>query len=246
MPKITPQGPTALRHEVEVDTKIAAAHRAGLTATASEKLSLRQLHYLIPRHLRADRYKVDGHMSLDGKLFWPDPAKLEELFEAGVIGSLSGTHARNSEMKLFADYHAKRNAANKAWETYTEVAKEYDGWTRFFRVIGGHIHSSMECSTCNKAGHTTDFQWLPDLSGLTEANAVAIHGPWLCTVCYPTAPVEFTNGAELDAAAKAAKRCPASGNYVASGGRQALKCPACGKRVRVSSNSSLFTHDVPN
>ena len=66
------------------------------------------------------------------------------------------------------------------------------GWSRFFLVQnnGGHIHSSMSCSTCYP---TTRFGWLPDLSGQTEPEAVAAHGAILCTVCYPSAPSEWTD-----------------------------------------------------
>jgi len=63
-------------------------------------------------------------------------------------------------------------------------------WSRFFLVnnSGGHIHSSMHCSTCRI---TTSFSWLPTLSGLTEKDAVDAHGPLLCSVCFPSAPVEW-------------------------------------------------------
>lgn len=66
-------------------------------------------------------------------------------------------------------------------------------WSRFFLVTSsdGHIHSSMHCQTCRP---TTDFGWLPELSGQTEADAVAAHGPMLCTVCFPTAPLAWTAG----------------------------------------------------
>lgn len=66
-------------------------------------------------------------------------------------------------------------------------------WARFFLVTSsdGHIHSSMACSTCRV---TTEFGWLPELSGQTEADAVAAHGPLLCSVCFPSAPVEWTVG----------------------------------------------------
>lgn len=64
-------------------------------------------------------------------------------------------------------------------------------WNRFFLVHGGHIHRSMDCSTCYP---TTQFGWLPDLSGLTEADAVEAHGARLCSVCFPTAPIEWTVG----------------------------------------------------
>lgn len=83
-------------------------------------------------------------------------------------------------------------------------------WSRFFLVKNnnGHIHSSMSCGTCFD---TTEFGWLPTVSGKTEAEAVAEFGEILCTVCFPSAPVEWTNGVskatkterEAKAAAKA-------------------------------------------
>ena len=76
-------------------------------------------------------------------------------------------------------------------------------WSRFFLVLNtnGHIHRDMSCSTCFI---TTDFGWLPELSGLTEAAAVEQQGEILCSVCFPSAPVEWTNGrSNSDKAAKA-------------------------------------------
>jgi hypothetical protein len=66
-------------------------------------------------------------------------------------------------------------------------------WSRFFLVrnVGGHIHSSRSCSTTFP---TTQWAWLPTLSGLGEADAVAAEGTRLCSICYPTAPVEWTVG----------------------------------------------------
>lgn len=96
-----------------------------------------------------------------------------------------------------------------------EVEVEYAGWSRFFIVKnnGGHIHRSMGCSTCFP---TTVFGWLPELSGLTEAEAVAEWGEILCSVCFPSAPVEWTQGVNkkeaeakaLDAALKAIAKSP--------------------------------------
>jgi len=67
------------------------------------------------------------------------------------------------------------------------------GWPRFFLVTnpGGHIHSSMHCSTCNAE---TKFAWLPELSGQTEGEAVENYGGILCSICYPSAPTEWTEG----------------------------------------------------
>ena len=100
---------------------------------------------------------------------------------------------------------AKRERANKvladlasAGDAYDAAEAAYEGWSRFFLVPAGHIHSSMDCSSCNRGRTSTAFSWLPELSGLTEADAVAAHGSHLCTVCFPTAPVEWhhTKGAK--------------------------------------------------
>lgn len=80
----------------------------------------------------------------------------------------------------------------------------YTGWSRFFVVTSsaGHVHSSTSCSTCRP---TTMYGWLPELSGKDEATAVAELGPTLCTVCFPTAPVDWTAGKKLTAAQAARK-----------------------------------------
>jgi hypothetical protein len=85
-----------------------------------------------------------------------------------------------------------------------ELEATYTGWSRFFLVTSspGHIHSSMYCSTCRP---TTTFGWLPELSGKTEAVAVDEHGPTLCSVCFPSAPVDWTTGKKLTAAQAAKK-----------------------------------------
>jgi hypothetical protein len=86
------------------------------------------------------------------------------------------------------------------WVTYR--------WDRFFLVknTNGHIHADMGCHTCH---YDTRFAWLPELSGLTEAEAVEAYGEILCSVCFPSAPVAWTQGvskavqAERDARAQA-------------------------------------------
>lgn len=64
-------------------------------------------------------------------------------------------------------------------------------WSRFFEVTSsnGHVHSSTGCSTCRD---TTTFAWHPELAGKNEEAAVQECGPFLCTVCFPTAPVSWT------------------------------------------------------
>lgn len=66
-------------------------------------------------------------------------------------------------------------------------------WSRFYLVTNanGHIHSSVNCSTCYDS---TQYAWLTHLSALTEEEAVKAEGEVLCTICFPSAPVAWTNG----------------------------------------------------
>ncbi len=79
---------------------------------------------------------------------------------------------------------------DEAHEAYRLAETNYTGWTRFFLVqnANGHIHSSLQCSTCTR---TTRFAWLTDMSGLTASDAVEAHGERLCSVCFPDAPVAW-------------------------------------------------------
>lgn len=122
-------------------------------------------------------------------------------------------------------------------------------WSRFFLVTSsiGHIHRSTHCPSCYP---TTRYGWLPDLSGESEAAAVAAHGARLCTVCFPTAPVEYTNYFDEAAKSKVAGRCPGSGlepdgpvNYrhgIATG-----KCAVCGFGNYVNGNCRVRAHKPP-
>lgn len=147
---------------------------------------------------------------------------------------------RQAELAANADEQAKLNAV---WHA--------NGcWNRFFMVPGGHIHSTMSCSTCNNGAEPTMFGWLPQLSGLTEADAVAAHGALLCTICFPSAPVEWTNHYETEAAAKKAAQCPGSGTWDYDRDTARLgyytgnygQCSHCGQRVTVTKTNKLRAH----
>lgn len=162
----------------------------------------------------------------------------------------------------YMDYQIER--AQKQLAEMTEKAQEvnlalsaeevkYTGWSRFFLVPGGHIHSNMNCSSCNKMGQLTRFSWLPTLSGLTEADAVAEHGAILCTVCYPSAPVWFTNAHEEAAKAKKAAQCPGSGKHYNSNLEHGpmnrvyrwATCESCGERQTVTKTGKIRAHNPP-
>lgn len=66
-------------------------------------------------------------------------------------------------------------------------------WPRAFLVSGGHLHSSMSCSTCNREGKLTRFAWMTDYSGATEEEIVEAAASRACTTCFPSAPVDILN-----------------------------------------------------
>jgi len=69
---------------------------------------------------------------------------------------------------------------------------DQDPWTRAFLVINsnGHVHSSMDCSTCFP---TTRYNWLVQYSNDDEKTIVEDAGQDACTICYPSAPAEVLN-----------------------------------------------------
>lgn len=115
----------------------------------------------------------------------------------------------------------------------------YEGWNRFFLVQ--HIHRSQHCSSFRL---TTRVGWLPSVSGLTEAEAVAEHGATLCTICFPSAPVELTTKPVDDTV------CPGTRDYDAPSrtgfytGNWAT-CADCGERVTITSTGKLRKHKRP-
>ena len=83
-------------------------------------------------------------------------------------------------------------AARKVEAVCTTEFYRRGGWTRFWIVVNsnGHIHSSRSCTTCFP---TTQFAWLPELSGSNDAEVVELAGESACTICFPNAPVDSRN-----------------------------------------------------
>lgn len=75
---------------------------------------------------------------------------------------------------------------------YEDEFKARGGWTRAFLAAStnGHVHRSMDCSTCNREGKLTRFAWMTAYSGADEDTIVGAAGERACTTCYPSAPVD--------------------------------------------------------
>lgn len=191
-------------HAVEVDTKLAELHGAlgkvfsnldgvkkalasrigleGKWGTGPERRSLVYHHYLLEAVVEI----AEGKLA-DGTIDKWEVERVKELL-AKIPTLIEERRAIRAQMEpLDAEFVAKR-------------------WSRFFLVTssaGGHIHKDTSCGTTRAR---TTFAWLPELSGLTEKDAVEAHGAILCSVCFPTAPVEWTVGN-----APEKPRCPGTG-----------------------------------
>jgi len=91
-----------------------------------------------------------------------------------------------------AEIWAAADAKKREAAPYEAEFTARGGWTRAFLTTGtnGHVHSSMDCSTCNREGKVTRFAWMTDYSGADEQTIVEDAAERACTTCYPSAPVD--------------------------------------------------------
>lgn len=194
---------------VEIDTVL-----AGLYAEQQK------IGSTIDRHLTDCMYRAGAKRTYGrGNGGWTMTAKDAEakVREMLANGEVASWDVAGYERTITAIDEA-REALAKVHAEQRRIGEEFTargGWTRAFLVTDGHVHSSMSCSTCNNGQYATDFTWLVDFSGRTEAEVVEAAADRACTVCYPTAPVETagpsalmtpderTRAEQRDAAAKA-------------------------------------------
>lgn len=180
----------------------------------------------------------------DGWATSPDDA-LEALAN-GVAGGTLEPCNMTVARRLLDEVEVLTAATDKLAGEINELDDEFDArpWSRFFLVTssaGGHVHSSRWCHTCKPS---TEFGWLPQLSGKDEPEAVADQGAILCTACYPSAPVEWTRGkVDVDV-------CPGSGQQPAGKPYRAGRawygpCATCGKDLQVGAAGVVRKHKNP-
>lgn len=205
-----------MTYEQQTDTQIAEAYRALVAAEQRVESRFASLAYKTPGAKRVSVNRSRSEWRLVGESGSPrltaDEARArvaqlvadnEGEFSVAVPGH--GWVGIREAREAVEAYDAAVTARNQAVYEYHQLNDLYTGWSRFFLVTSskGHIHSSMSCSTCRP---TTSYGWLPELSGRTEADCVAEFGAALCTVCYPSAPVEWVGGfiSKADAERRAA------------------------------------------
>lgn len=197
------------------------------------------------------------------------PLTAEDVIEAATAGHPKAAGLAD-KIAAYEDAVSKLADARLAVE---EVEDEFKSrpWSRYWLVTtsDGHIHRSTCCSTCNKGRSSTGFALVPYLSGSASTDAVADLGPALCSVCFSDAPVESKEQSRIPARlalalreegseaflkarqeaaektkAKAADRCPGSGERVEYSPRHRVYCPACGCGVR-STTGKIPAHRRP-
>lgn len=209
-----------------------------------------QLQHYLSLHVD-DMHSTLGHRrKYHGAIpYWEVPASdTVALFREKVESKTLMPWEQSSAERTLEQFDARNAVLEKLEDRSSDLEQIFRAgpWLRFFLVqnAGGHIHSSMSCSTCRP---TTRFGWLPDLSGKTEAEAVADQGPLLCTVCFPSAPVEWTVGKQKEVDESVCTGSSMQGldvnwkSYSPYG-----TCPECRQSMGVTSTGKIRRHKKPS
>lgn len=231
------------RREAEIDTALAEAH--GRMDKIQRDLESLRINMHQTLDIRAE-YPWRGSRRSKTAVYPHTLTEVAELLRENLASENLASYNREARLAKLAKYQELTTQALATRDEIDKLNEAYTGWSRFFLVnnAGGHIHSSMHCSTCHP---TTSFSWLPTLSGLTEKDAVDAHGAILCTVCFPSAPVEWTVGHEKPVDPD---RCPGSGtwDHDSSGLRYyspRARCNHCHQTTSVTSTGKLRAHKRP-
>jgi hypothetical protein len=164
-------------HAVEIDTRLAETYK-----------HLSDIEYSIERAESAIR-RATGQTYRHGQ--WD--GTLHDALLVTTFVNQWDARGHEEGIKSLNDLRPVRDSLNVIIDACNADWRDNGRWSRFYLVTNtnGHIHSSLSCSTCF---HDTNFAWLTHLSGLDEADAVQAEGEVLCTICYPSAPVSWTNG----------------------------------------------------
>jgi hypothetical protein len=185
---------------------------------------------------------------------WPTTSEeaLTKARELAATGPEDKPWTMDSARKAVEKYDAAMldlYGLRKEREPLSAEWRRRGGWSRFYEVDNnnGHIHQSTSCQTCNRNGSRTRFGWHPELSGLTEVDAVAALGPILCSVCFPSAPVAWTLGREKPPACEGAKPQAGTDKFVGWKRTRYADCTQCkAEAVQVNDNGLLRRHKPVN
>lgn len=231
----------------QIDTELAAQHEAVALAERTIQAMVKMLHSLV-----GDRQEMIGR-TRTGRSIYGWGMSDDDVMTAARSGNASQwTDIRRQITERLATVDEQTGQLTQATKRITERQAEFTrrgGWSRFFLVQGGHVHSSMSCSTCNNGAEPTTFGWLPEWSGQSERECIeGLRGQGgdrraaiMCSVCFPSAPVEWTTRPVDETA------CPGSRDWNAPA-RQGYcygnwaTCDTCHGHIAVTSTGKIRKH----
>jgi hypothetical protein len=193
---VRPADPIADKTPMELDTRASELDNRLFTLRAWHAKHLADIHRAVGSRVTRHGGRKGWSMSDEEAV----AAAQEKITHTLMPWDADPTNALAKLGKVEAEM-----VANRAESDLIEAEYARRPWSRFIGVPGGHIHSGMWCMG-GTIRPTTERTWHPALSGLSVAEAVEKLGTVLCTHCFPSAPVEWTQGA-----AKADDSCPGSG-----------------------------------
>lgn len=205
---------------VEVDTALYALYRERLHLAQRVESAWYSVH-----HTAGDKrvYDYVGNRSVERWGMAHDEAEKRAQAIADNDITYTGTRAKEALQDLATAREALKVCRDR--QQVLHSAYKARPWTRAFLVTDGHVHSSMECSTCFP---TTEFSWLVQFADHNEAEIVEAAGERACTVCYPTAPTlrEFQLASPLFTEEEEARNKAREERKDAKAARQAKKVAA--------------------
>lgn len=178
---------TEYRSPTEIDTRLAELYQDELRIRRDLAALADRAHRAVGDTRQKLRFTTGRWERSTSDVLATDPATLAS-YEQANFARIVAEHERAADA-LHAVAVEQGNL---------EAIYNANPWPRFFHVsnLNGHIHRTApnhpdRCQTCKP---DTPYRWLPALSGLTEDDAVKAIGPVLCSVCFPSAPVEHTTG----------------------------------------------------
>lgn len=225
----------------EIDTLLAELYRRAGSAEQKIAAAENLLHYALD-----ERKGYVGRRHV-----WPTTTgqALEAVRAKVADPSYTEVPWGTSPAKSLAAYDAAVAALEAIEAQAAPLNDEYARrpWSRFFVVQqnNGHIHSSMRCSTCNRGQYATQFGWNPELSGLSEAEALAKfdkRAHILCTVCFPNAPVEWQTAGKKSDHCEGSRKAPIEGSTTRTGMRAYGACTKCTDRPLLTQYGAVRAH----
>lgn len=174
---------------VTTDTELADLYDAMWTHQQRQDRNIDNLH-----HALGHNREYIGYGRSRGRGYTVSTADTLDQARAFIDNPDKPEYAKRSMRESLQEYEATNTHIGTTRARIVELDAVYQRhrWQRAFLVEGGHVHASMNCSTCNREGKSTRLVWLPEYSGANEADIVNDAGERACSAscCFPSAPVD--------------------------------------------------------